>query len=136
MAIFQWDENLVIGIEKIDKQHKELIKKLDDLAQAVLKKQGKDKIAKMMEFMEEYGEIHFEDEEEFMKFYNYPGLTEQEKHHERFRKTTQKLKEELNSQKDMESFATSVQRYLIDWLILHIKSEDKKFGEFIKEIEK
>lgn len=131
MSIFNWEDDLVIGIEKIDKQHKELIKKLDDLAQAVLQKQGKNKISSLMNFMEEYGEGHFTDEEKFMAFYEFPGLDGQKKHHQRFRDTTKKLRDELESQTDMESFASSVQRYLIDWLILHIKSEDRKFGEFI-----
>ena len=131
MSIFDWEDDLVIGIEKIDKQHKELIKRLDDIANAILKKQGKNKISSLMDFMEEYGERHFTDEEKFMAFYEFPGLVGQKKHHERFRETTRKLKNELESQTDMESFASSVQRYLIDWLILHIKSEDRKFGEFI-----
>jgi hemerythrin len=136
MPIFQWDESLEIGIEKIDEQHRELIKRLDDLAQAVLKKQGKNKIIQMMKFMEEYGEEHFSDEEKFMKLYDFSGLSAQKKHHDKFRETTKRLIDELNSQKDMEFFAASVQRYLIDWLILHIRSEDRKFGEFIAEYEK
>ncbi|MHA2281180.1 MAG: bacteriohemerythrin [Promethearchaeota archaeon] len=131
MAIFDWEDDLVIGIEKIDKQHQELIRRLDDLAEAVLQKQGKNKISSLMDFMEEYGERHFTDEEKFMTFYEFPGLVGQKKHHERFRETTKKLRNELESQTDMESFASSVQRYLIDWLILHIKSEDRKFGEFV-----
>jgi hemerythrin len=42
----------------------------------------------------------------------------------------------LKSEKDMESFAISVQRYLIDWLILHIKTTDQKFGGFLAENQK
>lgn len=133
MVIFQWDDSLEIGIDTIDKQHKELIQKLDDLAKAVLKKQGKDKIRNMMRFLVEYGENHFEDEERFMTFYQFPGLKEQRKSHERFRETTNKLMAQLETQKDMESFASSIQRYLIDWLILHIKSEDRRFGEYLRE---
>jgi hemerythrin len=133
MTIFQWDESLVIGIDTIDRQHRELIAKLDDLAQAVLKRQGKDKIRTMMRFMVEYGEEHFVDEERFMTFYEYPGLEDQRKSHDRFRETTSKLMEQLESQKEMETFAASVQRYLIDWLILHIRTEDVKFGNYIKE---
>jgi hemerythrin len=133
MTIFQWENSLEIGIDTIDRQHRGLIQKLDDLAQAVLKKQGKDKIRTMMRFMEEYGEQHFADEERFMIFYEYPGLEGQRKNHEKVRETTKRLMEQLESKNDMESFAASVQRYLIDWLILHIKTEDMKFGDYIKE---
>jgi hemerythrin len=133
MSIFQWEESLVIGIDTIDRQHRELIAKLDDLAQAVLKKHGRDKIRTMMRFLVEYGEEHFADEERFMTFYEYPGIEDQRKSHDKFRDTTTRLTEQLESQKDMETFAAAVQRYLIDWLILHIKTEDMKFGNYIKE---
>jgi hemerythrin len=133
MTIFNWEESLIIGIERIDSQHQELIKRLDEIAQAILQKQGKNKIRTLLVFMEDYGNIHFSDEEEFMAEYGFPGLDNQKKHHLRFKETTKKLMDELESKKDMESFASSVQRYLIDWLILHIKSEDRKFGDFIQE---
>jgi hemerythrin len=132
LTIFDWDEDLKIGIEKIDSQHKELIKRLDAIAQAILHKQGKNKIIELLKFMEDYGNTHFSHEEEFMAKFDFPGLASQKKHHERFKETTEKLLIHLESEKDMESFASSVQRYLIDWLILHIKSEDRKFGEFIE----
>lgn len=132
MAIFKWDDKLSIGIEKIDNQHKELIRKLDDLAECILQKKGKNKIGSILRFMEDYGKMHFSTEEEYMTQYDYPGLDKQIMQHEKFNSTTAKLIKQLESEKDMESFASSVQRFLIDWLILHIKNSDKKFGEFLK----
>jgi hemerythrin len=132
MVIFEWNDDLSVGIEKIDNQHKELIRKLDDLAECILQKKGKNKIGSILRFMEDYGKMHFSTEEEFMSKYNYPGLDEQRMQHEKFNITTAKLIKQLESEKDMESFASSVQRYLIDWLILHIKTSDRKFGEFLK----
>lgn len=134
MAIFEWDNSLSIGVEEIDNQHKELIKRLDGLAQSILQKKGKDKIGKMLRFMSDYGKIHFSSEEDYMAEHNYTDLDFHKKQHEKFKTTTEKLINELKSQKDMESFASSVQRYLIDWLILHIKTTDQKFGRFLAEI--
>jgi hemerythrin len=136
MAIFEWDNSLSIGIEEIDNQHKELIKRLDELAQSILQKKGKDKIGKMLKFMSDYGEMHFSSEENYMAKHNYPDLDFHQKQHEKFKTTTDKLINELKSEKDMESFAISVQRYLIDWLILHIKTTDQKFGGFLAENQK
>jgi len=133
MVIFEWDDGLSIGIEKIDNQHKELIKRLDDLAECILHNKGKDKIFTTLRFMNEYGTIHFSTEEEYMTKYDYPGLDEHKKQHEKFNDTTNKLIKSLKEEKDMESFASSVQRFLIDWLILHIKTSDQNFGEFFKE---
>ena len=132
MAIFEWDDSLSIGIEEVDNQHKELIKKLDDLAECILKKKGKDKIGTILRFMDDYTKMHFSTEEEYMLKYDYPGLSHQKKQHEKFKNTTMRLIKELESEKDTESFASSVQRFLIDWLILHIKTTDQKFGEFLE----
>ncbi|UCG69482.1 MAG: hemerythrin family protein [Thermoplasmata archaeon] len=82
--------------------------------------------------MEDYGRMHFSTEEEYMAKYDYPGLEQQIMQHEKFNNTTAKLIKQLESEKDMESFASSVQRFLIDWLILHIKTSDRKFGEYLK----
>lgn len=136
MAIFEWDTNLSIGIEEIDNQHKELIKRLDELAQSIMQKKGKDKIGKMLKFMSDYGKLHFSSEEDYMAKNNYPDLDFHQKQHEKFKTTTEKLINELKSEKDMESFASSVQRYLIDWLILHIKTTDQNLGEFLAENQK
>lgn len=109
-----------------------MIKKLDVLAESILQKKGKNKIAMVLRFMEDYGKKHFLTEEEFMEKSAYVYIEEHRKQHEKFNNAVIKLKRDLDSEKDMEHFASSVQRFLIDWLILHIKTTDKKMGEFLK----
>jgi hemerythrin len=132
MAIFEWNDSLSIGIQEIDNQHKELIKKLNELAEYIQQKKGKDKIGSTLRFMKDYSIIHFSTEEGFMAKLEYPGLEKQQMEHEKFKVTAERLVRDLEKEKDMEIFASQVQRFLIDWLILHIKTVDKKFGEFLK----
>jgi hemerythrin len=132
MAIFEWSDSLSIGIQEIDNQHKELIKKLNELAEYIQQKKGKDKIGLTLRFMRDYSKIHFSTEEEYMIKYEYPGLDQQKNEHEKFKVTAERLIGDIEKEKDMEIFASQVQRFLIDWLILHIKTVDKKFGEFLK----
>lgn len=132
MAIFEWDGSLSVGNEEIDAQHRELIKRIDLLAQHILQKRGREKIHNTLRFMTDYGDIHFSTEEKHMARLGYPGFEEHKKQHERFKGITEKMKMELDSKDDSEYLASSVQRFLIDWLILHIKREDKAFGEFLK----
>ncbi len=136
MVIFEWKDSLSVGIEEIDEQHKELIIKLDELAESILHKKGKGKISMILKFMKDYGKTHFTCEEVYMTISNFPGLEAQQKQHERFISTVNRLLTGLDSERDMEFFASQVQRFLIDWLILHIKTTDKKFGEFLKESKK
>ena len=135
MAIFEWDDSLSVGDEKIDDQHKELIKRIDLLAQHILQKRGREKIHNTLRFMADYGEAHFSTEEELMVTVDYPDFERHKKQHERFKEITDKMKKELDSEEDNEYLASSVQRFLIDWLILHIKTEDRAFGEFLKRTE-
>jgi len=135
MPIFQWKDDLSIGIDEIDEQHKELIKKLNNLAEAILQQKGTDQIVRAMRFMENYADTHFSTEEKYMERYNYIDLQHQKDDHERFKNVVKKLKRELESEGVSESFAALVQRYLIDWLILHIKNSDLKFGEFLRTTE-
>lgn len=135
MAIFEWNNNLSVGIQEIDNQHRELIKKLNELAEYVQQKKGKDKIGTTLRFMKDYSKIHFSTEEEYMAKFEYPGLDQQKNEHEKFRVTVEKLIGDLEKEKEMEIFASQVQRFLIDWLILHIKTVDLKFGEFLDENE-
>jgi hemerythrin len=82
--------------------------------------------------MLDYGDVHFSTEEEQMVKFGYPGFDEHKKQHKRFREIIEKIRSELDSKEDTEYLASSVQRFLIDWLILHIKTEDRGFGEFLK----
>lgn len=132
MAIFEWDDSLSVGDEKIDAQHRELIKRIDLLAQHILQKRGKDKLLNTLRFMMDYGDVHFTTEEEHMARVGYPGFQGHRRQHERFKEITGKMQEEMDSTEDAEYLASSVQQFLIDWLILHIKSEDAAFGEFLR----
>jgi hemerythrin len=133
MAIFEWNNNLSVGIQEIDNQHKELIRKLNELAEHTQQKKGKDRIGSTLRFMKEYSKLHFDTEEQYMAKYEYPGLEKQQKEHGKFKITVERLIGDLDKEKEMEIFASQVQRFLIDWLILHIKTVDLKFGEFLKE---
>jgi hemerythrin len=131
MTIFEWKDDLSVGINEIDEQHKELINKLNQLAESILQKKGKGKIVMILNFMKDYGGNHFTCEERYMAKSNYPGLESQKKQHEKFKNTVTRLINELDTEKDMEFFASQVQRFLIDWLILHIRTEDQKYGGFL-----
>ncbi|MHA1954887.1 MAG: bacteriohemerythrin [Candidatus Heimdallarchaeaceae archaeon] len=131
--VIKWDESLSVGIDEIDGQHKELIKKIDNLASAILKKEGKGKVHNLLNYMDEYAEFHFSCEEKYMEEHNYPETEKHKKEHNRFYNVVKKLKIQLKENGITESFALSIQQFLIDWLILHIQNEDGNMGKYLKE---
>ncbi|MBE3592039.1 MAG: hemerythrin family protein [Thermoanaerobacter sp.] len=128
----KWTESLSVGNELIDSQHKELIKKVNDVLEACNQKKGKEKIEEVMKFLKDYTVKHFNDEEALMKKYQYPSYEEHKKIHEDFVKKVYELDKEIKKEGINLSIIMLVNKTLVDWLINHISKEDKKVGEYIK----
>ena len=90
-----FDDNLVTGNKTIDAQHKELIDRIQNFVTACQNGDSKVKAIKMLDYLDEYTDFHFKDEEKLQEKAGYP---EREKHHEKheeFKKTIQELHEYL-----------------------------------------
>lgn len=129
---YQWSKDLVIGIEIIDNQHKEIFNRLNTLLDAMDKGKGKKEIDTLLDFLAHYIKEHFSAEEELMTKYNYNGYLKQKTGHTQFIKDFFNLKREFNSQGSTLHLVVRTQQQLGDWLTNHIKVEDKKLtGIFI-----
>ena len=132
MAKIEWDDNLSVGIDLIDEQHKTLIQRLSDISKAVEMKQGEMEIMKTLDFMIDYTNFHFSSEEKYMTEHIYPGLVYQQKQHEEFKETLMHIVEDFEEEGPTRALTTSISTFLVNWLINHIKSIDLEFGEFLK----
>ncbi len=133
MAEIEWDNSLSIGVELIDEQHKMLIERLSDLSKAIETSQGEGSIAKLLDFMIDYTDFHFSAEEKHMAEQNYPGLEHQKQQHAEFKDYLKKFVEEFEEEGPTKALSTSINVFLLNWLIKHIKGVDLKFGEFLNE---
>ena len=127
-----FDDNLVTGNETIDTQHKELIDRIQNFVTACQNGESKVKAIKMLDYLDEYTDFHFKEEEKLQEESGYP---EREKHyekHEEFRKTIQELYEYLQEYEGpTDRFSELVQKNVIDWLFGHIKTYDRSVAKFI-----
>ena len=135
MIKIEWNDSLVIGVEEIDEQHKMLIERLKNLADAFEHQQGETEVFKTFEFMSEYTDFHFSSEQEQMKNADYPGLEYQIAQHEEFKASLKRLIEDFEEEGITRALTTSVNTFLISWLVNHIVGVDMKFAEFLKEQE-
>ena len=133
MAKIEWNDSLSIGIDLIDEQHKMLIQRLNDLSKAVEMKQGETEIMKTLEFMIDYTDFHFSAEEKHMTEQEYPGLDYQQKQHKEFKDTLRQIVEDFEEEGPTRSLVTSINTFLFNWLVNHIKEVDLKFGGFLKK---
>lgn len=132
MAQVKWDDSLEIGIDLIDEQHKMLIEKLNDLSKAIEMLQGDNKVMKTLEFMIDYTNFHFTSEEKQMAENQYPGLPKQQEQHEKFKSTLNGILEDFEEEGLTPGLTTSVNTFLVNWLISHIKGMDMEFGEYLR----
>jgi hemerythrin len=133
MAEIEWDDSLSIGIKLIDEQHKMLIQRLSELSRAIETNQGEVKTASTLDFMVDYTDFHFSAEEKHMMEHHYPGLEDQKKQHTEFKGYLQQLVQDFEEEGPTKALNTSINVYLLNWLIKHIKGVDLKFGEFLNE---
>ena len=121
-----FDDNLITGNKTIDTQHKELIDRIQNFLTACQNGDSKVKAIKMLDYLDEYTNFHFKEEEK---------LQQNEKHHEKheeFKKTIQELYEYLKDYEGpTDQFSELVQKNVIDWLFGHIKTYDRSVAEFI-----
>ena len=133
MSKIEWDESLSVGVSLIDEQHKMLIQKLSDLSSAFRMGLEQNKIIKTLDFMIDYTDFHFSAEEKVMEENDYPGLREQKQQHEEFRTTLNNIVEDYKEEGTTTAIAESINVFLHNWLVKHIKGSDAKLGQFLTE---
>ena len=69
-----FDDNLITGNKTIDSQHQELIDRIRQFVAACESGDSKIKAIKMLDYLDEYTNFHFQEEEELQKKVSYPEL--------------------------------------------------------------
>lgn len=133
MKEITWMSDLAVGIGLIDQQHKMLIKHLNDLSQSLASNQGPKKIATTLNFLIDYTDFHFTEEEKHMAANEYPELDAHKKKHEEFKATLSSMEEDLEEEGATQLLADSIDNLLVRWLFEHIRMVDVAFGKFLKE---
>jgi hemerythrin-like metal-binding protein len=129
MAFFQWTDELSIGVELIDSQHKRLIGVINDFYDAVNKGNDETAIRKAVANLTYYVRTHFSDEEKLMEEYNYPQLGLHRRMHERLTQNVHRYAEKFQTGQKILSLDMAI--FLKGWLENHIAETDKKIGVFI-----
>lgn len=127
----KFDDSLVTGNEMIDSQHKELIEKINALLRSCSEEPDKKAAMKMLDYLAEYTEFHFDAEEKLQQEIGYPGYAEHKKKHEELRRVVEELHDMLEEQEGpSDEFAQQVRTQVVDWLYYHIKGFDRSVAEF------
>jgi hemerythrin len=130
---FQWTENMAVGVELMDDQHKELFTRVNAFVEAVAQNKESVIVEELMKYLESYVETHFALEETYMKDYDYDeeDTDIHLKQHKTFRTNIQRLKTEYQRKGSNKELNQKIQDHLCNWLITHVNKIDKKLGDYL-----
>lgn len=129
--MIQWSEEYVIGIDKIDEQHKKLFE-IANRAYELLKNpfitDKYDKIVIIIKELKDYTKYHFNYEEKYMQSIGYRRYFSQKLAHDEFIEKINKfdLKNIDNNQNEA---ILNLLEVIATWIGEHIKTEDSKISK-------
>jgi two-component system NtrC family sensor kinase len=128
MAILNWNNQLVLGIESVDKQHKHLIDLTNQLDEAVVIGADRDTIINIVNSLIDYTVYHFQHEEQLMSAakFNPTIYAIHEAEHKEF--VAKMIVVQREVQADINALSEDLMDYLVNWLCHHILITDKRMA--------
>lgn len=129
MALLTWQERYSVGIREIDEQHKQLIKMINDLNDAMLAGKAKEVLLPVLNKLANYCVSHFAVEEKMFDTHAYPETADHKEKHHKMTSKVKALIAEVQSGKS--TIGIEVMNFLKNWLDKHIMETDKKYGPYL-----
>lgn len=132
MAI-EFTSDFIIGVRKIDDQHKKLINIISEFQDECENGNGKSKIREIIFFLVEYAIEHFKEEECYMEKNKYPKYSLHKKQHQYFIDEYIKIINHIKEKDAVEdSDIEGINKFAVDWILNHIKVTDMELGKFLR----
>jgi len=118
----QWREQLSVGNDLIDSDHKYLIEVVNR-AEESMKANNAVKLTAVLEELGRYGQTHFEREEWVARAVGYPEAEKLHESHTKLVESLGKFKEDVGTEWN-EAAVAKLSTFLRDWLLGHLIKED------------
>ncbi|MCX7066579.1 MAG: bacteriohemerythrin [Methylococcales bacterium] len=127
----EWSDELSVGIEEIDEQHKVLVNLVNRLFdETVVHQAGTSAVMEeILHELIEYTVIHFAVEESLFRIFHYPATETHTRHHDELK--AQVLDIQKKVKQGEASLNTELLMFLKRWLTNHILQEDKLYAPFL-----
>ena len=132
MHLFEWNEDLCLGVDVIDDEHKIFFKHFNTLYEAIQFGKASSVLHSLFDELVTYTVVHFEHEEEYMFTTHFPGFEEHKKAHEELRKTLMAFKER-NEDHFSTALANELFAFMKKWLNTHVLGMDRALAEHLKK---
>ena len=126
---FPWTDEMLIGVEFQDREHKKLVQMINDLYRAVKQGRTREKLGEILEGLALYTVEHFGNEEEAMDKYGYPDSVDHKAQHAALIENVHNFVTEFNAG-DSE-IGPELMGFLRTWLADHILQTDKQMAKWL-----
>jgi len=124
----QWSDDLSVGVEEIDEQHKVLVNLINEMHGAIHQRRGSEVVGEILGRLVEYTRIHFAVEESLMRILHYPEYEEHKEQHEELLRHVLELNEKVETGKTAIGF--ELMHFLKIWLTKHIMESDRQYTDY------
>jgi len=125
-----WRDDLSVGIESIDDDHKKLLSLINNLQTAVFYPTGEAFERQALQELVDYTKYHFDREEKLMQENGYPDF---EAHRRQHQAMIAKVGGFMSAyEQDREGTIDELTRFLKDWLMQHIAGTDQLYSDHLR----
>jgi len=129
VEFIKWSDDYCVGNNLIDIQHKLFFEMVRDLSQRV--ESGKTDVGatEIVQFLQDYIEMHFSVEEAIMNEIHFPDIKNHRTIHNEFSKSIQRLNNELYNE-EVSYIFNKILSITQNWFLDHILTQDKQYQKY------
>ena len=128
-----WTDDLAIGIDSIDEQHKVLFNLIDQLQDAMSRGESRSVLQDIFQGLITYTEKHFQFEEDIFNEIKYPDMEAHLAKHRQFVADMDDLRSQFTENTNF-MIGVDVMKFLTDWLVSHIQGTDRQYAPLFKSL--
>jgi hemerythrin len=121
-----------VGVEFIDNQHKEMFNRINQVLEAVRKKDSPEVAVPTLDFLAAYVVEHFGAEQEQMLKHKYPAANTHLEQHEFYALKVAEFRVKLREEGPSDQLLIEMKKLLAEWFSNHIDKADRSLGRFLK----
>ena len=133
--LIPWNDKLNTGIADIDEQHRQLVEIINDLAVKIaIASQAEVRAA--LDALTDYAQFHFATEEAIWNEHlsDSSDSNDHQQSHQQFVSDLQAIEARM-ADKSASDIGQEILRFLIQWLVIHIISDDKRLAYIITQLQ-
>jgi len=128
----RWREEMETGFEEIDSQHRDLLRKVDDLLRASKALRGNEEIARLLWFLKRYGRKHFREEESLQVKSGFPDYQQHKAQHDLFYLEVKRLEARYAKEGPNTILIVHAIQMMCNWLHDHFYRMDRELAEYLR----